>query len=64
MDYLSTGLIAFVGIALWDVVRMCFQTWWLKKSLKAHHQSNGNYCSNCGAALREDHGKNSGNDQA
>jgi len=33
MDYLGTGLIAFLGIAVWDTVRMLIQTWWIKRSL-------------------------------
>jgi hypothetical protein len=61
MDYLSTGLVAFLGIALWDTVRMLLQTWWIKRSLEntGKHQ----FCPRCGSKMQgEGDGKDSCND--
>lgn len=53
MDYLSTGVIAFLGIAIWDTARMLIQTWWLNRKL-ADQSSNCccKYCPRCGSNMQ------------
>jgi len=62
MDYLGTGLIAFLGIAVWDTVRMLIQTWWIKRSLNNNVPNyKCNYCSHCGSVIKSE-GEGDGKD--
>jgi len=44
MEWLGTALAAIVGIAIWDIVRMVIQTWWLGKILKKNRNVQPNCC--------------------
>jgi hypothetical protein len=42
----AAGIAAFIGIAIWDLLRCCVQSWWIKRALESEKT-----CPHCGKSV-------------